>query len=52
MNRFMFYLDSFLGTVGKGISYITHHGQYKIKDTVTRYQHKTLTKNRSSKGRR
>ena len=33
MNRFMFYLDSFLGTVGKGISYITHHGQYKMKDT-------------------
>ena len=34
MNKFEFYLWSFVSTVGQGLNYVTHRGQYAILDRV------------------
>lgn len=37
MNKFMFYLDSFIMAVSKVFSYVTHYRQYKVENMVSKY---------------
>ena len=47
MNKFMFYLDSFIMTVSKGFSYVvTHYRQYKVENMVSKYENKQLSKSK------
>ena len=42
----MFYLDSFIMTVSKGFTYVTHYRQYKVENMVSKYENKQLSKSK------
>ena len=38
MNRFEFYLRSFVSTVGHGLNLVIHRGQYAVSNRVVYYK--------------
>ena len=46
MNKFMFYLDSYIMTVSKGFSYVIYYRQYKVENMVSKYENKQLSKSK------